>query len=62
MNNSSYECGIWPSFEATTLNDSGSAIISLNELDGELILTCRLVNVKRGFPILEVELRKASSS
>lgn len=58
MNNSSYECGNWLSFEAVTLNDSGLEIISLDEL--ELTLTCRLVNVKRRFPILEVELNKAS--
>ena len=62
MNNSSYECSNWLSFEATILNDLASEIISLDELDGELILTYRLSNIKRRFPILEVELRKASDS
>lgn len=49
-------------FEAILLNDLGSEIILLDELDGELILTCRLVNVRRGRPILGVGLRKASDS
>lgn len=62
MSNSSSECGNWLSFEDTILNDPGSKIISLVELDGGLILTCRLVKVRRRFPILEVELRKASDS
>lgn len=60
MKNSSYECGNWLSFEATILNDSGSEIISSDELDGELILICRLVNIERGFLGLGDGLRKAS--
>lgn len=32
------------------------------ELDGELILSCRLVNIMRGLPILRVGLRRASDS
>ena len=46
-NNSSNEYGTWLSFEAILLNDSGSEIISLDKMDGELILTCRLVNVRK---------------
>lgn len=58
-NNSSNEYGTWLSFEAILLNDSESEIISLDKMDGELILTCRLVNVRKQF-ILEVGLRKSS--
>lgn len=58
-NNSSNEYGTWLSFEAILLNDSGSEIISLDKMDGELILTCRLVNVRKQL-ILEVGLRKSS--
>lgn len=45
--------------EAILLNDSESEIISLDKMYGELILTCRLVNVRKQF-ILEVGLRKSS--
>ena len=59
-NNSSNEYGTWLSFEAILLNDSGSEIISLDKMDGELILTCRLVNVRKQLLILEAGLRKSS--
>ena len=62
MNNSSNEYGTWLSFEAILLNDSGWEIISLDKLDGKLILTCRLINVRKQFLILEVGLRKSSDS
>lgn len=60
-NNSSNEYGTWLSFEAILLNDSESEIISLDKMDGELILTCRLVNVRKQF-ILEVVLRNPVTS
>lgn len=61
-NNSSNECGNWLYFEVILLNDFRSEIISLDKLDGELILTCRLVNLSRGLPIPAIGLRKASDS
>lgn len=62
MDNCPYECDNWLYFEAILLNKSKPEIIFLDELDGELILTCRLVNGRRGLPILGVQLRKASDS
>lgn len=62
MNNSSNECGTQLSFEAILLNDSGSRIISLDKLDGELILTRRLVNVRKQLLTLKVGLRRSSDS
>lgn len=44
------------------LNDLGSEVIFLLEVDGELIFSCRLVNIMRGLLILRVGLRKASDS
>ena len=48
INNRSYEVVIG-FFETILLNDLGSHIILLDKLDGELILSCRLVNVGEDF-------------